>query len=107
EDEERVWLTEFTNDRAKIAAALARVPAMCEPNAAAPPPEKTVVKAEGEGKTDDIVSTETIRGRNGAVITREIRRDGTVNVKRTDKDGKVTVEINDIYDMSAAILTAT
>src|SRR5215207_6096499 len=31
EDEERVWLTEFTNDRAKLAAALARVPAMCGP----------------------------------------------------------------------------
>ena len=29
EDEERLWLTEFTNDRAKLAAALARVPAMC------------------------------------------------------------------------------
>src|SRR3982750_3859228 len=29
EDEGRTWLTEFTNDRAKIAAALARVPAMC------------------------------------------------------------------------------
>src|ERR1041385_4310216 len=28
EDEERLWLTEFTNDRAKLAAALARVPAM-------------------------------------------------------------------------------
>src|SRR6185503_115347 len=31
EDEERLWLTEFTNDRAKLAAALARVPAMCVP----------------------------------------------------------------------------
>ena len=25
----RMWLTEFTNDRAKLAAALARVPALC------------------------------------------------------------------------------
>src|SRR5689334_5958108 len=32
EDEERLWLTEFTNDRAKLAAALARVPAMCVPH---------------------------------------------------------------------------
>src|SRR5829696_7825602 len=30
-DEERFWLTDFTNDRAKLAAALARVPAMCGP----------------------------------------------------------------------------
>src|SRR5215510_14902574 len=39
EDEERLWLTEFTNDRAKLAAALARVPAMCVSNEGAPPPE--------------------------------------------------------------------
>src|SRR5215211_7607598 len=39
EDEERLWLTEFTNDRARLAAALARVPAMCESDEGAPPPE--------------------------------------------------------------------
>src|SRR5690349_3670161 len=38
EDEERLWLTEFTNDRAKLAAALARVPAMCVPHEGAPAP---------------------------------------------------------------------
>ncbi|HJS22816.1 MAG TPA: VWA domain-containing protein [Pyrinomonadaceae bacterium] len=107
EDEERVWLTEFTNDRATLAAALARVPAMCGPNATAPPPETNSAKVQGEGKPDDVVSTETIKGRNGATITRTTLRDGSVNVKRTDKDGKVTVEINDIYDMSAAIIDAT
>lgn len=107
EDEERIWLTEFTNDRATLAAALARVPAMCGPNAAAPPPQTNSANIQGEGKPDDIVSTETIRGSNGATITRTTRRDGSVNVKRTDKDGKVTVEINDIYDMSAAIIDAT
>src|SRR5919206_4758376 len=37
EDEERLWLTEFTNDRPKLAAALARVPAMCESHEGAPP----------------------------------------------------------------------
>src|SRR5829696_8290303 len=37
EDEERLWLTEFTNDRAKLAAALARVPAMCESHDGLPP----------------------------------------------------------------------
>src|ERR1044072_6486497 len=37
EDEERLWLTEFTNDRAKLAAALARVPAMCDEHEDAPP----------------------------------------------------------------------
>ena len=107
EDEERVWLTEFTNDRAKLAAALARVPAMCGPNATAPPPETNTASVQGEGRADEIVSTETIRGKNGATITRTTRRDGSVDVKPTDKDGGVTVEINDIYDMSAAIIDAT
>src|ERR1041384_5837303 len=77
EDEERVWLTEFTNDRAKLAAALARVPAMCQPSDL-PPPLPAPVKVEGEGKPDDIVQTETIRGKNGTVITRTTRRDGKV-----------------------------
>jgi VWFA-related protein len=104
EDEDRVWLTEFTNDRAKLAAALARVPEMCKPDGEVL--ERTTPKIEGEGKPDDIVQTETIRGKNGTVITRATRRDGRVNVKRTDKDGNVTVEINGYYDIPAAIREA-
>jgi hypothetical protein len=112
EDEERLWLTEFTNDRAKLAAALTRVPAMCESHEGAHPTEekqteKKVETAQGEGKPDDIVETETIRGRNGAVITRKTRRDGTVNVTRTNKDGNVTIELGDVYDMAAAVKDAT
>ena len=113
EDEERLWLTEFTNDRAKLASALARVPAMCESHEGAPPPStetKTETKVEttqGEGKPDDIIETETIRGRNGAVITRKTRRDGSVNVTRTNKDGNVTIELGDVYDMAAAVKDAT
>ena len=107
EDDERVWLTEFTNDRAQLAAALARVPAMCGPDSG--PAERTVTRTEGEGegKPDDIVETETIRGRNGATVTRKTRRDGSVNVTRTDKKGNVTVEMGDIYDMAAATKDAT
>jgi VWFA-related protein len=101
EDEDRVWLTEFTNDRAKLAAALARVPEMCKPDGEVL--ERTTPKIEGEGKPDDIVQTETIRGKNGTVITRTTRRDGKVNVKRTDKNGNVTVEINAFYDIPAAV----
>src|SRR6185369_15458172 len=88
EDEERLWLTEFTNDRTKLAAALARVPAMCEPHEGHPPETKSTpapaATAPAEGKPDDIVETETIRGRNGAVVTRSTRRDGRVNVSRTN-----------------------
>lgn len=109
EDEERLWLTEFTSDRATLAAALARVPAMCVPHEDAPPSEVKQVEtaAQGEGKPDDIIQTETIRGRNGAVVTRKTRRDGSVNVTRTNKDGKVTVELGDVYDMAAAVKDAT
>lgn len=108
EDEERFWLTDFTNDRAKLAAALARVPALCGPGTAAPEgAERVTHKVEGEGKPDDIIETETIRGRKGATVTRETRRDGSVNVKRVNKDGKVTVDLGDVYDMAAAVREAT
>jgi VWFA-related protein len=104
EDEERLWLTEFTNDRATLAAALARVPAMCEPHEGS---TKTAAKTtQSEGKPDDIIETETIRGRNGGVVTRATRRDGRVNVTRTNKDGKMTIELGDVYDMAAAVKEA-
>jgi len=111
EDEERLWLTEFTNDRTKIAAALARVPAMCVSMEGSPAEAKTTQKkvetAQSEGKPEDIVETETIRGKNGAVITRSTRRDGRVNVSRTNKDGKMTLDLGDVYDMAAAVKDAT
>ena len=109
EDEERYWLTGFTNERAKIAEALARVPPLCGPNSGPPPEgvEKIAHKIEGEGKPDDIIETETIRGRNGNTVTRETRRDGSVNVKRVSKDGKMTVDLGDVYDMAAAVRDAT
>ena len=104
EDEERLWLTQFTNDRATLAAALARVPAMCEPHEGSA--RTAVATTQGEGKPDDIVETETIRGRNGGVVTRATRRDGRVNVTRTNKDGKMTIELGDVYDMAAAVKEA-
>ncbi|HJP93027.1 MAG TPA: VWA domain-containing protein [Pyrinomonadaceae bacterium] len=109
EDEQRAWLTEFTNDRAKIAAALARVPAMCRPSDGPPPEGISSQKntTAGEGKPDDIIKTETIHGRNGAVITRATRRDGNVEVKRVSKDGKVTMDLGEVYDMAAAVREAT
>ena len=109
EDEERFWLTDFTNDRAKIAAALARVPALCGPNSGPAPEgvEKITQTTQEGGKPDDIIETETIRGRKGSTVTRETRRDGSVHVKRTSKDGNVTIDIGDIYDMAAAVRDAT
>ena len=109
EDHERLWLTDFTNDRTKLAAALARVPALCGPSDGQPIERNTTQNTaeKSEGKPEDIVQTETIRGRNGSTVTRETRRDGSVNVKRVSKDGKVTVEMNDLYDLSAAVADAT
>src|SRR5215213_540605 len=105
EDEERAWLTDFTNDRAQLAAALARIPALCEPNGPAVKTQNSI--AQGEGKPEDIVETETVRGRNGATVTRETRRDGRVHVKRVSKDGKVNMELGNVYDMAAAVKDAT
>ncbi|HZN00883.1 MAG TPA: VWA domain-containing protein [Pyrinomonadaceae bacterium] len=109
EDEQRLWLTDFTNDRAQLAAALARVPAMCGPDNGPAPEgvERVAQSSAGEGKPDDIVETETIRGRNGGTVMRETRRDGSVNVKRVNKKGNVTVDLGDVYDMAAAVRDAT
>jgi VWFA-related protein len=107
EDEQSVWLSEFTNDRAKIAAALARVQQICEkpndplPDAIAQKPSVPIADPK------EVVSTETIKGKNGAVITRKTLRDGTVSVERVSKDGKMTVDIGEIYDLSAAVRDAT
>jgi len=110
EDEARVWLTEFTNDRAQLAAALARVPALCQPqdeSAAAAVSTAAQKIQDTDGKPDDIVATETVKGRNGSTVTRETRRDGNVNVKRADKNGKVTVDLGEVYDMAAGVRDAT
>ncbi len=111
EDEGSVWLTEFTNDRAKIAAALERVQKIAsDPNASVPentsepkPEQSTAEQANAK----EVVHTETIKGRNGATVTRETMRDGTVHVKRVSKDGKVEVDMGSIYDLSAAVSEAT
>jgi VWFA-related protein len=131
EDEKRVWLTEFTSDRAQIAAALARVPAFVENSESS----ENVSEAKGETKAsdaavkqernssvsvntgspktdgaaqpaptpDDIVETETIKGKNGAIVVRTIRKDGSISVKRTSGNGKVVIELGDVYDMAAAV----
>ena len=109
EDEQAIWLSEFTNDRTKIAAALTRVQQICEnPGAALPEAaaQKPAENAEPLANPKEVVSTETITGRN-ATITRTTMRDGSVSVKRVSKDGKTTVDIGEIYDLSAAVRDAT
>lgn len=140
EDEKRVWLTTFTNDRTQIAAALARVPqfvekpdnvpdeketkktaetaqqqssgsitvsAGSEPNKAEEKDAKPNETAQTKPKPEDIVETETIKGKNGAVVTRTVMKDGSVNLKRVSSSGNVTIELDDVYDMAAAVRDAT
>jgi VWFA-related protein len=107
EDEQSVWLSEFTNDRAKIAAALTRVQQICE-KPDAPLPDAIAQKpAVPSANPDEVVSTETIKGRNGATITRTTMGDGSVRVQRTNKKGDITVDLGDMYDLSAAVRDAT
>ena len=128
-----MWLTEFTRDRSRLEAALARVPALIAP---APEPAKTEAtkqeekdsapkssgsltvstdttatepkdSSEAKKKENDVLETETIKGKNGAVITRTIKKDGSVNVKRVSRDGKVSIQLDNIYDMAGATRDAT
>src|ERR1051326_421002 len=118
EDEQRVWLSEFTNDRAKIADALKQVQEICLKNEARratentaqdtteSDPQKTADNAASKPKKE-VVSTETNKGRNGAVVTRKTMSDGSVDVTRVSKNGKMTIELGEVYDMAAAVRDAT
>lgn len=125
-----MWLTDFTRDAGQFEAALARVPALVAP---APGPEKPNASKHDEASpnressgslsitTDpkpadsavdksrekDTLETETIKGKNGAVITRTIKKDGSVNVRRESRDGKMVVQLDNIYDMAGATRDAT
>ena len=112
EGEERYWLTDFTNDRTELAAALAHVPTLTGPRddsttAGLTRMQRQAIADPSQGKPEDIVATETIRGRGGSTVTRATRRDGSVDIKRVDKNGKVTIELDGAYDMAAAVRDAT
>jgi hypothetical protein len=98
-----IWLTDFTRDRAQIDKALARIPALV---AEAPKPAKTdekkdptepksdgsvsistssdgnVAQAADAKPNDDVLEIETIKGKNGAVITRTTKKNGTQTISR-------------------------
>jgi VWFA-related protein len=113
EDDQPIWLSEFTNDRTKIAAALMRVQQMCEnpaialAEAQAAGQQQKAENSEPITNPKEVVSTETIKGKNGATITRKTMRDGSVSVERKNKKGDVTVDMGEIYDLSAAVRDAT
>ncbi len=68
---------------------------------------ETKPKDSSQAKPNDVLETETIKGKNGAVITRTIRKDGSLDVKRVSKDGKVAIQLDNIYDMAGATRDAT
>jgi VWFA-related protein len=130
EDEKRLWLTEFTNDRAKLAEALAKISKFIElpteeadakiakerESSQTPKDGKPVAsgtEALGEpaeppkSASKEIIETETIKGKNGGVVVRTLKSDGSVDVKRTNKKGDVNIELDDIYDMAAAVRDVT
>ena len=107
EDLERFWVMEFTNDRAKIAAALAHVQAISEKKENFPSQTGDQKAQSTTPENNEVVETETIKGKNGGVVTRTTRKDGSVDVKRVNKDGDVTIEINAVYDIAAAVKDAT
>ena len=71
------------------------------------PEEKPNQAAQNKPKPEDIVETETIKGKNGAVVTRTVLKDGSVNIKRVNGSGNVTIALDDVYDMAAAVREAT
>lgn len=125
-----MWLTDFTRDPAQFEAALARVPALVAPapepqkphsskhDEAAPKREsseslsittepKPTESAANKPKENETLETETIKAKNGTVITRTIKKDGSVNVRRQSRDGKMVVQLDNIYDMAGATRDAT
>ena len=132
-----MWLTEFTRDRAQLEIALARIPALVAPSpesdkkdSAKKDPKNpdressasiSVSSDTDKNKSDDsakstpqdkpkendVLETETIKGKNGAVVTRTIKTDGSVNITRTSSNGKVNFQLDNIYDMAGATRDAT
>jgi VWFA-related protein len=132
EDEKRVWLTDFTRDHAQLVAALARAPQFVDVDPAVADaragkindksdadhtssvtigsdtsPKKVDTPKKRKPLSEYETETETIKGKNGAVVTRTTRSDGSVDVKRVNKRGEVTMELGDIYDLAAAVRDTT
>src|SRR2546427_5390797 len=69
--------------------------------------DQTADASKSKPKENDVLETETIRGRNGAVITRTTKKDGSVDIKRVSSNGKMTVQLDNFYDLAGAVRDAT
>src|SRR5436853_3180420 len=128
-----MWLTELTRDPAQLETALARIPALVAPS---PEPNKsetakteqkndkretsmsvsassdkiddqTADASKSKPKENDVLETETVRGKDGAVITRTTKKDGSVDIKRVSSNGKMAIQLGNFYDMAGATRDAT
>src|SRR5881396_311258 len=128
-----LWLTEFTRDRTQLETALPRIPALVAPS---PEPNKTETAktdeknekketsmsvsassdkiddqtadaSKSKPKENDVLETETIRGKNGAVITRTTKKDGSVDIKRVSSNGKMAIQLDNFYDLAGVTRDAT
>jgi VWFA-related protein len=127
-----MWLTEFTRDRAQLERGLARIPAILaqppkevqndpakhDPNnpnregsgsisISSDPNEAAAQPADSKPKESEVLETETIKDKNGAVITRTIKKDGTVTVNRKSSSGKINIEFDNTYDIASATRDTT
>jgi len=137
EDEKRIWLSGFTRDPQELVAALARAPQIIDldpdpgdevgkaeksdanhgtsvtvgshssPSTPPEPPSPSGGPGPGTPKSDDVVEVEVIKGKKGSVVTRTTHKDGSVDIKRANKKGDVTMEIGGIYDLAAAVKDTT
>ena len=67
------------------------------------PASPAPVNAESKPSGSDIVRTEVTKNKKGDTVTRTVRANGSVDIKRVNKNGNVQLEISDIYDMAAAV----
>jgi hypothetical protein len=130
-------LTGFTRDRGELVAALERAPQFVDfdnddngsksPKAAGQndadhgssltlgssdsAQKQPQTNSAGPGsrtpESEKPLEVEVIKGKDGAVVTRTTREDGSIDIKRTSKKGNVTMELGDIYDMAAAVRDTT
>ena len=69
--------------------------------------EQTADASKSKPKENDVLETETVRGKDGAVITRTTKKDGSVDIKRVSSNGKMTIQLDNFYDLAGATRDAT
>jgi VWFA-related protein len=100
--------TRSLNKASPGSATTSPSPAMTSPGPAMTSPGPAMTSpGPGTPRSDENVQVEVIKGKSGAVVTRTTRPDGTVDVKRVNKKGEVTMSISNIYDMAAAVRDTT